>query len=130
MRGRFLLPAFLIVAVGFVGADLDAPRAPKYATITAACTPGSPSVEPHTVQMSRADNVEWREPSGRAISWTITPKDPARWPFGAEIRGNQQAPANSGTPGATGTYSYNVTIQCADGSTQVIDPDIIIGDAQ
>jgi hypothetical protein len=81
--------------------------------------------------MTHADNVEWREPSGRAVSWIITPKDTLRWPFPGSIGGNQQAPADSGAPtagAAAGTYGYNVTLTCVDGSTQVIDPDIIIGE--
>lgn len=132
MRGRLLLPALLVVSVGFTVPDRDAPRAPKYATITAACNPsGNPGVEPAQVLMTHADNVEWREPSGRAVSWIITPKDTLRWPFPGSIGGNQQAPADSGAPtagAAAGTYGYNVTLTCVDGSTQVIDPDIIIGE--
>ena len=132
MRGRFLLLSSLVAAVAFTAPGEDAPRDPKFATIAGACTPSeNPSVQPAQVLMTRSDNVEWREPSGRAASWAITPKDPQRWPFAGSIGGNQQSPANSGAPtegAALGVYSYNVTITCADGSTQVIDPDIIIGE--
>ena len=132
MRVRFLLLPTLVVAVAFTGPGPDAPRDPKFATIAGACTPAeNPSVQPAQVLMTRADNVEWREPSGRATSWVITPKDAERWPFPSSIGGTPQGPANSGAPAAgaaAGVYSYNVTITCGDGSTQVIDPDIIIGE--
>jgi len=135
MLFRFLLPALLLVSGSLAGPAPDAPRDPKFATITAACNPsGTPSVQPVQVFMTRADNVEWREPSGRAASWTITPKDPARWPFSsAAIGGEGENAANSGTPVAgapAGTYGYNVIIRCQDGSEQTIDPDIIIGESE
>lgn len=133
MLVRFLLPALLLLCGSFAAPAPDAPRDPKFATITAACTPGGQaSVQPSSVHVTRADNVEWREPSGRAAAWRIEPKDAARWPFASDsIGGNPEAPANSGVPVAgalAGTYGYNVIITCKDGSEQVIDPDIIIGE--
>jgi hypothetical protein len=137
MRLRVLtLPALLALAVGFYpGAD-DAPPVPRYANITAACNPsGNPSVNPARINMNRVDHIEWRAQSPRVASFTISPKDPANWPFAqASFSGTGEAPAVTPSPvagaRANHSYAYNVTIQCTDGSTQIIDPDIIIGDAE
>ncbi len=116
----------------------DAPAvepAPRFATITAACTPANnPQVRPPRIEMSRADHVEWREPSGRAVEWVISPKDPEDWPFAHDsYTGTRDGPAVTPQPRADAVadhpYAYEVTITCADGSTQVIDPDIVIGEA-
>lgn len=132
MRARLVLPVLLVAAVGFAGPAADAPREPRFVNIVAACNPsGSPHVEPHQVRIQFADNVVWRANGGRVASFSIGPKDPQLWPFSGDISGNPQAPASSSAPvGGTqpGTYSYNVYIQCADGSSQTIDPDIIIGE--
>jgi hypothetical protein len=85
------------------------------------------------------DNVLWRDPSGQAESFTITPKTPGAWPFaGPNPRANRGQAANSGRPqgqtrggGAVQpgqVYSYNVIIQCPGDVEQVIDPDIVIGE--
>lgn len=134
MRARLILPALLVAAVGFTGPADDASRDPRFVNIVAACNPsGNPRVEPSQVSIRFADNVRWRINGRPGSSFSITPKDPARWPFQAGIGGNAQTEADSGQPAAgtaPGTYSYNVIITCADGSTQVIDPDIIIGENQ
>jgi hypothetical protein len=85
--------------------------------------------------MRRADNVRWTENSGRATSWEIVPKDTLDWPFASRsIVGTPEAPADSGTPVSQAqqdhVYSYAVHIHCTDGSTQTIDPEIIIGDTE
>lgn len=111
-------------------------REPKHATITAACNPsGNPQVRPPSIAMSRADHIEWRSNSPRVTSWTISPKDPDDWPFAQpSFTGTREAPAVTPQPLASATanhpYAYNVAITCEDGTTQLIDPDIIIGDAQ
>ena len=129
MRGLFLIPALLAVSLGSVGSDADAPWVPRVVNIVAACTGGSPRVEPSQVRINFADNVEWRA-TGQVTSFAITPKDTERWPFPRNIAGNPQTPASSGLPPTgtpVGTYLYYVVISCPDGSTQVIDPEIIIG---
>ncbi|HKJ01401.1 MAG TPA: hypothetical protein VJ997_03070 [Longimicrobiales bacterium] len=132
MRGRIVLPALVVASLGVMGSAADAPRAPQFVNIVAACNPsGNQRVEPSQVRIKFADNVVWRVVGNRAASFTITPKDVERWPFRRDIGGNQTTSANSGSPAAgtaAGTYGYNVNITCADGSTQLIDPDIIIGE--
>jgi hypothetical protein len=108
------------------------PRDPKGVQIVAACNAsGNLAVRPQRRDMSRQDHVEWREQSGRAVSWMITPKDPENWPFADTIRGNQAAPASTGLPDPSARdsvpFGYTVTITCRDQSIQTIDPDIMIG---
>lgn len=131
MRRRVL--AFLVaVPLALALAAAAWPRAPKAVTITGACTPsGNADVRPRRRDMTRLDHVEWREPTRRAASWMITPKDPADWPFADTIRGNQTTPAATALPPSTAAaghpFAYEVTITCQDGRTQVIDPEIVIG---
>jgi hypothetical protein len=136
MRLRVVtVPVLLLVALSAVWAHRpEVRRVPRAANITAACTPGgNPGVHPPSIAMARADHIAWTSVSPRAVSWTITPKDPANWPF-AE-------PSFTGTPGSPAVtpqplpgallnhvYGYNVTVVCSDGTSQVIDPDIIIGE--
>jgi hypothetical protein len=85
--------------------------------------------------MGRQDSVVWREPSGRARSWTITPKDTTDWLFEQRaFAGSQESPAVTPRPRPDALenhpYAYRVSIVCADGTTQDVDPDIIIGEAQ
>lgn len=136
MRLRVLtLPVLLLLATSAVLAHRpEARRVPKEAKITAACTGGgNPGVHPPSIAMARADHIVWVSVSRRAVSWTITPKDPANWPF-AELSftGTPESPAVTPPPlpGAllNHAYSYNVTVVCSDGTSQVIDPDIIIGE--
>lgn len=133
MRARFFLPAFVAAAVGFTGPADNAPRDPRFVNIVAACNPsGNAHVEPQQIRIGFADNVVWRV-TGPVASFSIGPKDAERWPFAGSISGNPETPASSSTPvsGARpGTYGYNVYIQCADGTSQTIDPDIIIGEDQ
>ena len=134
MRRYALVPLVALVVAGFARSGDEAPPEPRFATITAACNPSdNAQVQPNRVLMRRVDHVEWREPSGRAAAWVISPKDPADWPFPqASYAGTQAAPAVTPTPRPDALidhpYAYNVTITCVDGSTEVIDPDIIIGD--
>ena len=136
MRLRVVtLPVLLLLATSAVWAHRpDARRVPKQANITAACTPGgNPGVNPPSIAMTRADHIEWGSVSPRAVSWTITPKDPDDWPFEAEsFTGTPGSPAVTPNPlpGAllNHAYGYNVTVVCRDGTSQVIDPDIIIGE--
>lgn len=130
-----ILPLVLMLAVALASAVRpDAARAPKYADITAACTPGGKGhVSPPTIAMKRADNIEWRSVSPRAVSWTITPKDPADWPFDdGSFTGTERSGAVTPSPRAAATlnhaYRYNVTVVCRDGTSETIDPDIIIGE--
>lgn len=136
MRLRVVTLPFLLLVAGSMlwAARPEAPRAPKQANITAACTPGdNPGVNPPTIAMQRADHIVWGSVSPRAVSWTITPKDPANWPWSEmSFTGTPEAPAVTPQPlpGALANhvYSYNVTVVCRDGTTQLIDPDIIIGE--
>jgi len=132
MRLHSLVLPVAVPVLLVLGAASVARRAPKAVTITAACNPsGNPDVQPQRRDMTRQDHVEWREPSGRATAWTITPKDPADWPFADTLRGDQETPAATALPAASAPadhpFGYQVRITCADGSTQTIDPDIVIG---
>jgi len=134
---RRALAALVTVFLVFVVAAAARPRAPQPVRIVAACNPSeNPRVEPQSRSMARQDNVEWREETGRATAWMITPKDPERWPFADTIRGNQETLAATGLPVTTGLLAsardsvrvqYDVTITCQDGTTQRIDPEIVIG---
>jgi len=111
-------------------------RAPKQASVTGACTPGAtPQITPSTIAMQRADNVVWGSVSRNATSWTITPKDTLDWPWTERsFTGTPAAPATTPQPLASALanhpYRYNVRVECADGTAQNIDPDIIIGGSQ
>ena len=134
MRRLLVLPAVLLAAAGFVASGDEAPRDPQLANIVGACSPSeNGAVQPPVIRMRRIDNVVWRSASPNVASWVITPKEAGDWPFAAAFHaGNQQAGADSGLPTegaeAERAYRYNVTITCANGSTEVIDPEIIIGD--
>ena len=131
-----LLPVALLSVVGFMGRGDGPPFDPRFANIVAACTPGStPQVQPQRVVMSRQDSVVWRVTSGQASSWTITPKDPQNWLFDqTTFTGTPASPAVTRRPSPDAVegrpYAYNVSISCPDGSSQLIDPDIVIGGAQ
>ncbi len=132
MRLRSLvLPAFF-PALLWLGSRA-APGKPKAVHIVSDCdSAGNPAVHPSApVHMKHQDWVVWDEPAHKASSWTIAPKNEKKWPFPNPITGNQKHPANSGKPAAStpanDTVGYNVTIECKDGTTQHIDPIIIIG---
>ncbi len=129
------LPVLAVAAAGFVWAGEAPVPAPRFANIVAACAgDGSqPSVEPNRVLMNRVDSVVWREPSGRSSRFVISPKNPQNWLFDQQsFAGTPQSPATTRRPRAGAAagvaYAYNVTITCTDGRTQVIDPDIVIGE--
>ena len=133
MRLRALslsLVPVLVVTVAAVRAP--AFRTPHRADITAACTPDKkPFVTPPSISMKRADIVEWRSVSPKADSWTITPKDPGDWPWKeGSFSGNRDTTAVTPPPLPSARtdhpYRYEVRIRCDDGTTQTIDPDIII----
>lgn len=135
MRLRVLvLPALVASALAAVlgGAD-EILRDPKYATITNACTPNrAPDVNPPTIHMTKADHIEWRAASPQVTSWTIRPVDPAHWPFAEpSFSGGGERAAVTPTPLADAAegvpYAYLVEVTCADGTSDDIDPDIIIG---
>lgn len=129
------LPVLVILAApALLALRTDGRPAPKQANITAACTPGgNPGVNPPSIAMRRADHIVWGSVSPKAVAWTITPKDTLDWPFAAmSFTGTPTAPAVTPQPlpGAVlhHAYGYNVTVVCADGTSQLIDPDIIIGE--
>jgi hypothetical protein len=129
---RRVLALLVAVPLALAIAAAARPRAPKAVTITAACNPsGNPNVRPQRRDMKRQDHVEWREPSGRARSWIITPKDPSDWPFADTIRSDESRRAATALPPADAAidhvFAYEVTITCEDGTTQKIDPEIVIG---
>lgn len=131
-----LAPLVVLVAAGFARSGSTAAFDPRFANITAACTPANnPQVQPPRITMARQDSIIWREQSGRAVSWTITPKNAEDWLFDqATFTGNRGGTAVTRRPRAGALanhpYRYNVRIVCADGTAQAIDPDIIIGAAQ
>jgi len=131
------LPVLLILLGVLVSTRRpEGARAPQRANLVAACT-GAPNdtarVEPPSIAMRRADHVEWWSRSPNADSFAVTPKDPADWPFAEPIfKGTRGAPAVTPQPDSSATlnhpYRYNVTVFCRNGTTQTIDPDIIIGE--
>lgn len=128
----FVLPVALLLAASPASTP-DADRVPRQAFITGACNPsGNAAVNPQRIDMTRVDNIEWHSQSPRVASFTITPKVPENWPFAAQsFAGTRDTPAVTPQPLPSAllnhTYSYNVNIVCEDGTTQLIDPDIIIG---
>jgi hypothetical protein len=138
MRLRVVTLPVLLILIGVLASArrADAVREPRYANIVAACT-GAPNdtarVEPPSIAMKRADHVQWRSRSPNADSFAVTPKNPDDWPF-AELsfKGTRSAPAVTPEPLPTAilghAYRYDVTVFCRNGTTQTIDPDIIIGE--
>ncbi len=139
MRLRvMILPLLVLLTLTAAAANRGrTPRAPKEAKVTGACTPsGKAQITPaeHRDAAVGQRRVGARRPRS-ATSWTITPKDTLDWPWAER--------SFTGTPAAAATtpqplpsaiekhpYRYNVLVQCADGTTQDIDPDIIIGGEQ
>jgi hypothetical protein len=141
MRGlALLLSTLLLGTLGFAGSRTDeAPgtpevRDPRFVNIAGACNPNETgAVQPPSIRIRRLDNVVWRSVSPNAASWVITPKVAGDWPFATPAHaGSPQTDADSGLPvegaQAERPYRYNVTVTCADGSQEVIDPEIVIGD--
>lgn len=134
MRLRVLaLPlAVLLGTSAPTGHPVQAPQ-PQRATITGVCTPGgSGAVNPQRINMRRADHIAWSTNAAQVVSFTITPKEEGNWPFEASaFAGTRFNPAVTPQPLASARenhpYAYNVTVLCADGTVEVIDPDIIIG---
>lgn len=135
MRLHVLVLPVAVVLATLPASAPDSPTAPvpRQAFITGACNPSeNPAVNPPRIDMARVDHIEWRTQSPQVASFTITPKVPENWPFAAQsFAGTRDTPAVTPQPLPTAllnhTYSYNVILLCSDGSTQVIDPDIIIG---
>ena len=129
------IPVLALVVLGFVRAESDVTFDPQFANITGACTPANnPQVQPARIGMTRQDNIVWRVNGQLASSFVISPKDPENWLFDQlSFTGTPAQPATTPSPRASALpnhpYAYMVTINCADGSTQVIDPDIVIGEA-
>ena len=129
------LPVLAVAAAGFVwGGEAPVPE-PRFANIVAACAGQGtqPSVRPNRVLMNRVDSIVWREQTGRSSRFVISPKNPENWLFDQQsFTGTPQSPARTRrpSPGAAAgvPYAYNVTITCSDGRTQIIDPDIVIGE--
>jgi hypothetical protein len=120
-------------------AAADVPSEPRFVNIVGACTSPAPRVVPPRVTVNGVDDVQWRDPSGQADSWTIEPKEPGVWPFDAPVHGARRGEAaQSGRPASSTVngqpveqgqvYSYKVTILCPGGVLQIIDPDIVIGE--
>ena len=131
------LPLLAVLATAAVAA-VRAPAlpVPQQANVTSACTPGAQAqVTPATIAMKRTDNVVWGSVSPNAVSWTIAPKDTLDWPWTqSTFTGTPEAVATTPEPLASAKvnhpYRYKVTVACEDGTTQVIDPDVIIGGSQ
>jgi hypothetical protein len=135
MRPRaFALTVLTVLALSAAAATRA--RAPRQANVTGACTPqATPQITPPTIAMQRSDIVVWGSVSSNATSWTITPKDTLDWPWSQRsFTGTPRAPATTPQPLASALanhpYRYNVRVQCADGTAQNIDPDIVIGDGE
>ena len=115
-RAVFALLPLALVAIGMTAPAEEPAEEPAFevrvVNIVAACTPGTnPAVQPPLIQMNRIDNISWRLASGQAS--------------GAAVPEMKRIEAEDGV-----RYSYNVSISCPDGSSQLIDPDIVIGGAQ
>lgn len=138
MRLRvMILPVLVLLTLAAAATTRGhTPRAPKEAKVVGACTPSEqPRVNPPSIAMRRSDNVVWTSASQGATSWTITPKDTLDWPWAQRtFTGTPEAGATTPEPLASAIerhpYQYNVLVQCADGTSQTIDPDIIIGGEQ
>lgn len=106
-------------------------------TITLNCEGNGATIGVHpwrAMLASRSDSILWTlaGPTGYTVS--ITPKDPARWPFsspppivvGAQGGVGKNIPAGV----AAGTYKYVVTGVCVRSGqapdTVILDPDMII----
>ena len=117
----------------------EATPEPRFANIVGACTSPTPRVAPPSIVVNGVDEVQWRDPSGQAVSFTIEPKVPGAWPFAAASHGaDRGGAAVTGRPGRTTlggqpvqqgqVFQYKVTIVCPSGPPRVIDPDIVIGE--
>jgi hypothetical protein len=137
MRLRvIILPLAAVLAAAVAAVRAPALPVPQQANVTSACTPGTQAqVTPATIAMKRTDNVVWGSVSPNATSWTIAPKDTLDWLWSQRtFTGTPKTPATTPEPLASAKvnhpYRYKVTVACEDGTTQVIDPDIIIGGGQ
>jgi hypothetical protein len=137
MRLRvIILPLAAVLAAAVAAVRAPALPVPQQANVTSACTPGTQAqVTPATIAMKRTDNVVWGSVSPNATSWTIAPKDTLDWLWSQRtFTGTPKTPATTPEPLASAKvnhpYRYKVTVVCEDGTTQVIDPDIIIGGGQ
>lgn len=118
---------------------LTAPPTPRLATLVGACASPTPQVAPASITVDAVDELQLRDPSQQAVSWTIEPKEADAWPFaaassrvergGAAVTGQPQSTTLRGQPVQTGqVYRYKVTIVCPTGDPRVIDPKIVIGE--
>jgi hypothetical protein len=138
MRLRvMILPLLVLLTLTAAAAHRGrTPRAPQEAKVTGACNASDQArINPPSIAMRRSDNVVWTSSSPQATSWTVTPKDTLDWPWTQRsFTGTPATPATTPQPLPSAIekhpYRYNVLVRCADGSTQNIDPDIIIGGEQ
>lgn len=129
-----LASALLLPLAALAARRAPVPPKPQKAHVAAACTPHkTPFVKPDPIRIKRTENVEWLPDvsSPKATSWTIAPKDTVDWLFSQRtFAGTPKTPATTPTPLSSAkaghAYQYVVTIVCKDGTTQTIDPDIII----
>lgn len=134
MRLRVMtLPLLVVVAGGTLVTSRDAaPPEAREAKVTAACTGGHGHISPNSRGLRKIDHVVWTSVSPKAVSWTITPKDPKDWPWSQmSFAGTPSSPATTPQPLSTARvgeppYEYKVLVVCEDGTTETIDPDIII----
>jgi len=133
--------ALLGIAASENGTDpaSEATPEPKLATLVGACTGPEPRVAPPRITVNGIDELQLRDPSGQAVTWTIEPKVEGAWPFASAAHpGNRDAAAATGRPQRvtlggqpvqTGqVFQYKVTIVCPTGDPRVIDPEIVIGE--
>ncbi len=133
--------ALMGLAVGENAMDpaSQATPTPRLATLVGACTSPNPRVAPPSITVNGVDELQLRDPSEQALSWTIEPKVAGAWPFAAaSSRGERGGAAATGQPRGTTlggqpvqqgqVYRYKVTIVCPTGDPRVIDPDIVIGE--
>jgi hypothetical protein len=129
-----------VAVVALVAAVSSAPQATVTVTVNARCAGPKQTeitVSPWNVRMAQGDQINWViANNANSDNITIEPKDRTRWPFTNQppYAGTKANPAR-GTgmrPNARGTYKYNISLICQQGSnapdTVVVDPDIIVDD--
>jgi hypothetical protein len=139
MRRTLTLSLATLALMGLAAHEDAATPEPRLVNIVGACTSTSPRVSPSSITVNRADEVQWRDPSGQAASFTIEPKVPGEWPFTtathAAARGEAAATGQPGSSTLGGApvqqgqiYPYKVTIVCPTGDPRLIEADIAIGE--
>ena len=111
---------------------------PQTVNIVGACTSPAPRVAPPSITVNGVDEVQWRDPSGQAVSFTIEPKTVGAWPFVSASHGAERGGTAATGPVAGSTlggqpveqgqvYEYKVTLVCPAGPPRTMEAEIVIG---